>query len=652
MDAQNTPAEGPQGSPATESQANGAGASPHTAGDGLGTGGAEFTPKEVPSAVRVRFDATAEELGGAYMPSPESVGAVGHTHFDGPSAVDGSVNVLIEKKNLDHIPSQAMVRIKSLDDHGNLQRTYLGAVVAGPFWDPDGIPVNSPLLEQNTVQGSRLLARYHGRASVHLVGEESNGQLVPPRFRPRPNSPVHVLDRDDTAKALNLTGNLRLGLVVGHEDLPACVPTTEKGVLPRHTGVLGTTGGGKSQTVSGMVKRLQEAGVATIVVDVEGEYTEIDQPAAQPKLLQALELRGMAPEPTKNVTVYHLVGRETSREAAGGNVQEFGLSFDELSPHTVADLLEYNEAQRDRFFIAYEVTERVLRDLQIYPATEEERKEVLTLDQFDRGYPRMTLSHLIDIAGAIRDAVSANDEETKFFNAAFKTAQAKAKIKAHIDKVRGRTDSKSSWRAVLNALWRIHKLQVFDRVGGAIKPLEYEALIQGGRVSILDLSDTDSSVMNNLVIASLLRGVQKAQDEAVKKAQELKVKPTPVMVVIEEAHEFLSAERIKEMPSVFQQVARIAKRGRKRWLGLTFVTQLPQHLPDEVLGLLNNWVLHKITDANVIARLKRSITGLDSAQWNAVPGLAQGQALVSFTSMTRPLLVSIDPSPSHVRMTD
>src|SRR5205807_8376944 len=56
------------------------------------------------------------------------------------------------------------------------------------------------------------------------------------------------------------------------------------------------------------------------------------------------------------------------------------------------------------------------------------------------------------------------------------------------------------------------------------------------------------------------------------------------MVIIEEAHEFLSDTRIKQMPILFQQVARIARRGRKRWLGLTFVTQLPQHLPDEVLG--------------------------------------------------------------------
>jgi hypothetical protein len=49
--------------------------------------------------------------------------------------------------------------------------------------------------------------------------------------------------------------------------------------------------------------------------------------------------------------------------------------------------------------------------------------------------------------------------------------------------------------------------------------------------------------------------------------------------VIEEAHEFLSADRISKMPVLFEQVSRIAKRGRKRWLGLVFATQLPQHLP-------------------------------------------------------------------------
>ena len=630
---------------------NGDAPSAGATGDGSAATKNEFTASRVPGSVRVEFDATAEMLGGPFTPSPETAGAVGHTHFDAPSAEDGTVTVLIEKKNMDRLPSQAMVRIKSIDDHGKLQRTYLGAVVKGPFAEPDGIPVNSPLLEQNTVQGSRLLARYHGRAHVQIVGEEVDGQLVPPRIRPRPNSSVHVLDEDETSSALKLGGDLRIGLVIGHENLAVNVPSSDKAVLPRHVAVVGSTGGGKSQTMGNMVNGLQSNGVATVLVDVEGEYTEIDQPATHEKLVKALELRSKKPAGTKDVTVYHLVGRETSRGVKGGRVQEFCLRFDELSAYTVADLLEFNEAQRDRFHMAYEVTERVLRDTGVYPLTDDEKTEVLTLDPFDRGYPRMKLTHLLDVTSAIHDAVSGNDEPRRL-NSTDLGAGGPAKIKEHVEKVKGRTDSKFSWRAVLKALWRIHKLKVLDREDRDVKPLDYAELIRGGHVAVIDLSDTDSTVMNNLVIASLLRGVQKAQDEAVERVRKLGQKPTPVMLIIEEAHEFLSAERIKEMPSLFQQVARIAKRGRKRWLGLTFVTQLPQHLPDEVLGLVNNWVIHKITDANVIARLKRSISGLDEAQWRSVPGLAQGQAVVSFTSMTRPLMVAIDPSPSHVRMTD
>ena len=612
----------------------------------------DFTPRPVPGVVRESFRATAESLGGPYTPSPEAKGAVGFTHFDGPSADDGTVTVLVDKRNMDKLPSQALVRIKSLDEHGALQRSYLGAVVQGPFADPDGIPVNSPLLEQNTVQGSQLLTRYHGRAAVQLMGEEAGDQLVPPRFRPRPNSPVHVLSEAETSAALNLGGDLSVGLAVGYESLEVSISTAEKNVLPRHLGVLGTTGGGKSQTVSAMIHGLQRSGLATILVDVEGEYTEIDQPASHAKLAKALEKRGITPAGTANVIVYHLVGRETSREAAGGTVKKFSLSLEDLSPYTVADLLEYNDAQRDRFLLAYDVTQRALRDIGVYPASPAEKKEALTIDLFDRGYPRMTVAHLLDVARTIHNVVAKSDEAVDYMHPDFKSSEAQGKLKSLVEKAKSATDSKISWLAVLKALWRINSLKVFDRVERDVGPLNFSELVLPGRVSVIDLSDTDSTVLNNLVIASLLRGAQKAQDAAVDEARKKGTKPTPVMLIIEEAHEFLSAERIKEMPSVFQQVARIAKRGRKRWFGLTFVTQLPQHLPDEVLGLINNWVLHKIGDANVIARLKRSIVGIDDAQWRHVAGLAPGQAMVSFTSMTRPLMVAIDPSPSHVRLTD
>jgi uncharacterized protein len=142
------------------------------------------------------------------------------------------------------------------------------------------------------------------------------------------------------------------------------------------------------------------------------------------------------------------------------------------------------------------------------------------------------------------------------------------------------------------------------------------------------------------------------QDAAYDRAIKAGRPPTPAVIFIEEAHEFLSADRIKHMETLFQQVARIAKRGRKRWLGLVFITQLPQHLPDEVLGLINSWVLHKVSDANVIARLRRSVGGVDDALWQRLPSLAPGQAIVSYSGLTRPLLVAIDPTPCRLQMID
>ena len=104
------------------------------------------------------------------------------------------------------------------------------------------------------------------------------------------------------------------------------------------------------------------------------------------------------------------------------------------------------------------------------------------------------------------------------------------------------------------------------------------------------------------------------------------------------------------MPALHQQVERIAKRGRKRWLGLVFVTQLPQHLPDAILGLVNNFILHKIGDANVVARLKRSVGAVDEALWTRLPRLAPGQAVVSLASLSRPMLTAMDPAPCSLRM--
>lgn len=602
---------------------------------------------ELPSGVFEKLDEDAQQAGGPWKEPVEYQGSIGRTMFDTPSSEDNSVTVLLPRESIEAVPAQSLVRIRSLPDN----RFYLGVVIEGPFAEPDGIRGDAPIVVTTTVKGGIFMPKFHGRVQVELLGEELGGQggiLVPPRFRPLPNSPVFVLDSTETAQVLNVQGDITLGLAVGHEDLEVCVPSRRKSVLSRHLGVLGTTGGGKSTTVSGLVTRLQQAGIAVILIDTEGEYTMINEATTDQGMLAALQRRGISPTGVEKTFLHHLVGRETTNPGHP-RVSDFCLTFSALSPHLVCELLELTEPQEQRYLKAYDITKRVLQDLKISPKQGEDTTRFLELDEMEEGYPGMQLLHIYEVIQACAQIVDKTEDNIRFYHEDFR--QRRDAVLAAIKKFsEGLPGSVPSWRALQGKLGRIRRLNIFDN--RSTQSLNYRELLQPGRVSIIDLSDTDAPRINNLVIAELLRGVQEQQDENYTKAEKEGQQPTSTMVIIEEAHEFLSAERIRQMPVLFQQVARIARRGRKRWLGLTFVTQLPQHLPDEVLSLINNFILHKISDAGVISRLKRSIGGIDEGLWSRLSSLAPGQAIVSITSMARPLLVAIDPTPCKLRMVD
>lgn len=597
----------------------------------------------LPGDLLEQLDGDITQAGGEWQEPAEYKGAVGRTMFDLPTSEDNTVTVLLPREEISKVPSQSLVRVRSVPD----ERVYLGIVVKGPFAEPDGLRGDAPIVITTAVRGGIFMPRYHGRIQVELLGEEVDGVLMPPRLRPLPNSPVFVLDSQTTAETLRLQGDITLGVPVGYEDLTAAIPSNKKSVLPRHLGILGTTGGGKSTTVSGQIANFQQAGIATIVIDTEGEYTQIYESTDDPTMLAALAKRGLAPRGVDNVWVCHLHGRETtcpdpSRTAA------FSLQFSRLSPYLVMEILDLNEAQQLRYQKAYDITRRVLRELKIFPATKEEVKQLFELDEMETGYPTMTVQHLYDIVRACANYVAGNKDQIEFWSPEFKPAT--ERIKTMIASEEDLPKHPTSWYVVQGRLSQLLRLKVFDNPNAGL--LDYDVLTTPGQVTIIDLSDTDAPQIKNLVIAELLRGLQQAQNENYRRATEEGEEQRKVMVIIEEAHEFLSAERIRQMPILFQQVARIARRGRKRWFGLVFVTQLPQHLPDEVLGLINNYILHKIGDANVISRLKRSLGIVDDSLWRRLPNLAPGQALVAMSSFARPLLINIDPTPCRLRMVE
>ncbi|HJT76611.1 MAG TPA: ATP-binding protein, partial [Gemmataceae bacterium] len=354
--------------------------------------------------------------------------------------------------------------------------------------------------------------------------------------------------------------------------------------------------------------------------------------------------------------LYHLADRETTNPNHP-NRRPFALQFARLSPYTVMEMLNLNDAQTDRFHYAYDLAKALMRELGIFPAKDatpqdRERQEriLLRLDEQERGYPRLTLSLFLDVVGACKAKVVKSSFTP--YNAVLRGPDAEAALGRHLN-VKEMPGSASSWGKLYSLLWRLRRLRVFYGPGVRVDPLRYADLLRPGQVSVIDLSDAGLTELSNIAVADVLRGIQEAQEGAYR-AYEAKKAPAPprVLLVIEEAHEFLSTERIEQTQHLFGQIARLAKRGRKRWMSLAFVTQLPQHLPRQIFGLLNNYVLHKITDSEVVKTLRHTVSGIDESLWSRLPGLAPGQAIVSFGHMTRPLLVSVDPAPCKLRMAD
>lgn len=598
-------------------------------------------PASVPVEALQSIRATADENGGEYKPPAEYEGSFGRTLFDSPASEDGLITVVMPANEIENVTTQALVRIHSYPDN----RIFVGAVSQGPFYDPDGLKADSPTMVVSAVSGAVIMPGHHGRIAVSIIGIEHNQRIGPANRRPRPNSPVFIVPDDEMSRILGLRGDFGLGVVVGHDRVEVPVPVRDKSVLYRHTGILGTTGGGKSTTVTNYIGGLRDNASAVVLLDTEGEYTTINEPTDNPVMIELLRERGIEHRGMSDTHVYYLVGREPSNPNHPTNTP-FTLSFEALSPYALIEILDMNDAQQSRLLAAYDLAKRFLRDYRIFPTSPQEEQLVLDHDEQEEGYPKLTLSFLIDVVTACICGLQNQPQPQNILNRNIFVQNWDAIIRtvngANLEK------SPASWKKVSSLLWRLHRLAIFDNRNAP--KLDMRAMLQPGRVNIIDLYDLDSPLLRNLAIAQILRQLQDAQDANYVAATSQGNIPTPVNVIIEEAHEFLSSARIRQMPILYQQLAKIAKRGRKRWLGLTFVTQLPQNLPDEVLALINSWILHKIQDESVVNRLRKTIPSIDPSLWRMIASLRAGQAVVQLAHMSRPMLTQINPSPFRLRL--
>ncbi|MEM2130166.1 MAG: ATP-binding protein [Candidatus Bathyarchaeia archaeon] len=526
---------------------------------------------------------------------------LGYVHFDTPTLQNYISEFLIAQEMAAKVFRNKYVKIEDINGH-----LFVGRVVAGPFFLPEEVDRGSALAQTSILKGDRfpVVPNYYALSRIELFGELKKGVLSATNTRPLPKSPVTELTPKEVQDLIGLRGKMLLGRLLGYEDVLVVMDANSKKVFPRNIGIFGTVGAGKTNTAQVIIEETSSSGFAVVVIDIEGEYISMDEPSNE--LEEKLRSFGLKAEGLKDFHVYYPAAGECKRRSA----QPFDIKFSSMDPYILSEILDFTEAQERVFF---ELIEKMVEK------------------QLSNGGKKEGKSNAIKfIEGSVEEIggkYTINDALRTLFGDI-------------IPNQRG--GEKAASYTLAKKFKKLNRARIFDQKNA--RALDVESMLKAGRVNVIDVSGCDEEV-KNIVIAWLLKSVFTLKVT--------KTEKTPkTLILLEEAHTFVSREAKERMSATLDMIRTIARRGRKRWLCLGFISQQPAHLPNEIFELCNTRIIHSIKSEHNLQPLKATGGDIIEEVWNQISGLGVGQVVISSPQFNHPIQVDMRPAKSKREFID
>lgn len=164
----------------------------------------------------------------------------------------------------------------------------------------------------------------------------------------------------------------------------------------------------------------------------------------------------------------------------------------------------------------------------------------------------------------------------------------------------------------------------------------------GRPVSVLDLSGVPSDIVAT-VVALIARIIM---DHAIWSRDE---DPRPALIICEEAHRYVPAERFNTSVAARRSLERIAKEGRKYGVSIGLVTQRPSDLAEGALsqcGTIITMRLNNEADQNCV---RNALPEGGRGFLQALPALRMGEAIICGEGVAMPMRVRLDLQPESQR---
>jgi len=396
-------------------------------------------------------------------------------------------------------------------------------------------------------------------------------------------------------------------------------------IFGRHCAIVGTTGGGKSFTVSKLIESMGTTNTKVILIDATGEYSgkyeglkninigdgnhvfhysqlktddlfNLVKPSSKtqvPKLMEAI----------RSLKIVKLTrGSSLKKKVREGEVET--LINNGLLKKSGSDKRPFEEF----YYKNIALIEDGLSDFEIEKLTFQITQECIwdTATKFEKGVKidipeqwglrnESDVSYCISLISRINNIINSSTYQRIF---GFKSAITENDITKVIDQFTTSDD-------------KILRLN-FENV-----PFDFQV----------------REILANAVGSYLLN-----------KARQKKFKENPIVVFIDEAHQFLN----KSVGSEFFESGNldafdsIAKECRKHGLFLCIATQMPRDIPSGTLSQMGTFIVHRLINHFDKEAVANACSSANRNTLDFLPVLAEGEAILSGVDFAMPIILKID----------
>lgn len=475
--------------------------------------------------------------------------------------------------------------------------------------------------------------------TIQLVGE-----IVGAAFErgisqfPSVNDEVHLVTEEDLARIYGTTdsGQVVIGRLASAEGIPVRIDLDK--LVTRHSAVLGSTGAGKSTTVASLLRSIalgntgEPAGgfpsARILLLDIHGEYGHALHSVSAVFRVnpsdgeQSLHIPFWALDPADLLAF--LMGRLDDKALTQilDRVLDYRTKRVEEAEIVGVDLTSMTVDTPIPFSL-----KKLWADL-IDP-------EIKTWDDKERTVPALLEEGDADALKPPKYKPHSTNNTTPFLN-----QQGVLGIRRPLDQMRSRMLDRQydfllhpgPWEPDLNGIVENDIPDLLATWFGHDKP-----------ITILDLSGIPS-----LVLARLIGAILKIITEGLFWGREKSEGgiSRPVLIVMEEAHRYLSRDTDGPARTMVQ---RVVKEGRKFGIGAMIVSQRPSEIDDTILSQCGTFIALRLSNSpdrgKVQAALPDSLAGIV----DSLPVLRTGEAIITGEAARLPIRCRITLPPEEHR---